>query len=129
MNNNFWKWGFAFAGLAVGLGAFAAHGLKAIFPAESISIFETGVRYQFYHAFSILITALLLDKFPHNPFLRWAGISFVAGVFLFSGSLYLLAAMKADRLPLPESIGLITPLGGLLFIAGWTLLLMATFKK
>jgi uncharacterized membrane protein YgdD (TMEM256/DUF423 family) len=129
MNNIFWKWGLIFAGLSVALGAFAAHGLKSIFPVESLSIFETGVRYQFYHAFAILFAALLVDRNPQNSLLIWAGRSFVAGIFLFSGSLYLLAAIKADKLHFSEAVGLITPIGGLLFIAGWVLLLLASFKR
>jgi uncharacterized membrane protein YgdD (TMEM256/DUF423 family) len=129
MNNNFWRWGLIFAALSVILGAFGAHGLKAIFPAESLAIYETAVRYQFYHAFAILITALLLDKIPGRRMLTWAGRSFILGILLFSGSLYLLAAVKAGMLNLSESIGLITPIGGLLFILGWTFLLIAALKK
>jgi uncharacterized membrane protein YgdD (TMEM256/DUF423 family) len=129
MNNIFWRWGLIFAGLSVVLGAFAAHSLKSVFPAESLSIFETGVRYQFYHAFAILVTALLIDRNPANRLLTWGGRSFIWGILLFSGSLYLLAAIKAGKLNLPESIGIITPIGGLLFIAGWTFLLIAAIKK
>lgn len=128
MNNNFWRWGLVFAALSVILGAFGAHGLKAIFPAESLAIYETAVRYQFYHAFAILITALLIDRIP-GRMLPWAGRSFIWGILLFSGSLYLLAAIKAGRLNLSESIGLITPIGGLLFILGWGILLIAAFRK
>ena len=118
-----------FAGLSVAFGAFGAHSLKSIFPAESLNVFETGVRYQFYHAFAILLTGFLVDRFPSNTMLTWAGRSFIWGIFLFSGSLYLFAAIKAGMLQLPEAVGILTPIGGLLFIAGWGLLLLASLKK
>jgi uncharacterized membrane protein YgdD (TMEM256/DUF423 family) len=129
MNNIFWKWGLVFAGLSVALGAMGAHSLKNIFPPESLSVFETGVRYQFYHAFAILLTAFLIDRLPSSRILTWAGRSFVWGIILFSGSLYLLAAKTAGKINFPEAVGIVTPLGGLLFILGWSLMLIASFKK
>src|SRR6188472_3320915 len=79
--------------LSVALGAFAAHGLKKSISADAVNIFETGVRYQFYHVFALLAAGILYKEFP-NKFIRWAGIFFIAGVFLFSGSLYCLTYIK-----------------------------------
>ena len=104
--------------LAVVLGAFGAHGLKQIVPAETISTFETGVRYQFYHTFALLAAAILLEKFPVR-WMRYGGICFITGIVLFSGSLYALTAIQATETVGLRSIGIITPFGGLFFIAGW----------
>ena len=114
--------------LSVALGAFAAHGLKQVVPAESVAIFETGVRYQFYHAFALLAVAVLYEKYP-GVLLQWAGNCFQIGIILFSGSLYLLTALKASETVGISKIGLITPFGGLFFIAGWILMVIAFIKK
>jgi uncharacterized membrane protein YgdD (TMEM256/DUF423 family) len=114
--------------LSVALGAFAAHGLKQVMSAEVVASFETGVRYQFYHAFALLAVAILYEKFP-GALLRWAGNCFQLGIFLFSGSLYLLTALKATNTTGSEKLGLITPFGGLFFIAGWMLMLVAFIRK
>jgi uncharacterized membrane protein YgdD (TMEM256/DUF423 family) len=114
--------------LSVALGAFGAHGLKQVIPAEAVATFETGVRYQFYHAFALLAVAILYEKFP-GSLLRWAGICFQTGILLFSGSLYLLTALKATETVGSNNIGLITPLGGIFFIVGWMLMLIAFIKK
>lgn len=94
--------------LAVALGAFAAHGLKTRLAPEMLTVFETGVRYQAYHALALL--ALGAARGPDK-----AGWCFIGGIVLFSGSLYLLALTGEKRL------GMITPIGGLLFLAGWAL--------
>jgi uncharacterized membrane protein YgdD (TMEM256/DUF423 family) len=101
-------------GLAVIAGAFAAHGLKAHLSADSLSVFETGARYQMYHALAMALAALVAA--------RRAAIAFMAGILLFSGSLYLLALTGTPIL------GVITPIGGLCFIAGWALLAWGAFK-
>ena len=93
---------------AVALGAFAAHGLKARLSPEMLTVFETGVRYHVYHALALL--ALGAARGPDK-----AGWCFVAGIAVFSGSLYILALTGEKRL------GMITPIGGLLFLAGWVL--------
>lgn len=113
--------------LAVALGAFGAHGLKQIVPAETITTFETGVRYQFYHTFALLAVALLFEKFPVGA-MRWAGICFITGIVLFSGSLYALTAIAATETVGLRGIGAITPFGGLFFIAGWICMLVAFTK-
>ncbi len=114
--------------LSVALGAFAAHGLKQIVPAETVATFETGVRYQFYHVFALLAVAILYEKFP-GALLRWAGNCFQIGIVLFSGSLYLMTALKSADTVGTSSIGFITPFGGLFFIAGWILMLFAFIRK
>ena len=114
--------------LSVGLGAFGAHGLKKIVPPETVASFETAVRYQFYHVFALLATAILYEKFPEK-FLRWAGNCFLIGILLFSGSLYAMAIMDATEMVGKKSIGIVTPFGGLFFIAGWLLLFFGIFKR
>ena len=114
--------------LSVALGAFAAHTLKQIIPADAVAIFETGVRYQFYHAFALLAVAILYEKYP-GSLLQWAGNCFQAGIILFSGSLYLLSALKAAETVGVSKIGMLTPFGGLFFIAGWILMVIAFIKK
>lgn len=114
--------------LAVGLGAFGAHGLKQLVPPETVGTFQTGVQYQMYHVFALLAVGLLHDRNP-SPRLVWAGRCFVAGIIAFSGSLYVLTLLKATDTTGLSGIGLITPLGGLLFIAGWLLLAMAWSGK
>ena len=114
--------------LSVALGAFAAHTLKQSLPADTVAIFETGVRYQFYHAFALLAVAILYEKYP-GKLMQWAGNCFQLGIILFSGSLYLLTALKAaDSVGLSKA-GIITPFGGLFFIAGWILMVIAFIKK
>ncbi len=107
--------------LSVILGAFGAHALKKIVPEEAVSIFETGVRYQFYHVFALALTAILYNQYANN-FISWAGICFIIGILFFSGSLYLLTYAKAINSTSLNWVGPITPLGGLFLIAGWILL-------
>lgn len=114
--------------LTVALGAFGAHGLKKLVPPETVASFETGVRYQFYHVIALFLVAILFEKFSQT-WLRRAAISFLLGILLFSGSLYLLTALKAtDQVGL-GGIGIITPIGGVFFIAGWICLALAVNKK
>ncbi|HYF30786.1 MAG TPA: DUF423 domain-containing protein [Chitinophagaceae bacterium] len=114
--------------VSVALGAFAAHGLKKIVPPDTVASFETGVRYQFYHTFALLITGLLLERMQ-SQWLHWAGYSFIIGIVLFSGSLYLLTALKATQTVGLTGIGIITPFGGLFFIAGWVLMAIGILKR
>lgn len=112
---------------AVGLGAFGAHILKKVLSEYHLQIFETGVRYQFYHTFA-LIAAAFLGRYVGS---RWAGIAgwlFLAGIVCFSGSLYLLALSEVFGLEtLAPVLGPLTPLGGLLFMVGWLVLFRAAF--
>ncbi|MEZ4885193.1 MAG: DUF423 domain-containing protein [Chitinophagales bacterium] len=114
--------------LAVALGAFGAHGLKASITPDQLRVFETGVKYQFYHTFAIIMTALLLEKFNH-AFTNYAAFSFIAGIVLFSGSLYLLANRTLLGIESWTWIGPITPIGGLFFIVGWVLLAVGVFRS
>lgn len=104
-------------GLAVMLGAFAAHGLKNKLSPEMLSAFKTGVDYHFYHTFALALIglSLFLQGVDQSQYLTWAAICFGVGIIFFSGSLYLLAITGK------KIFGPITPLGGLFFIAGWLL--------
>lgn len=107
--------------LAVILGAFAAHGLKDKLTENAMSAFQTGVHYQLYHSLGIILIVILYRQTP-APMLLWAASFMFAGMVLFSGSLYLLALSGI------KWFGPITPLGGLCFIVGWGLLLVASLK-
>jgi uncharacterized membrane protein YgdD (TMEM256/DUF423 family) len=107
--------------IAVGFGAFGAHGLRGRLSPEMLAVFETGVRYQMYHALAILVTAAALG-FTEARLLRIGGWLFALGIVLFSGSLYALALTGVTRL------GMITPLGGLAFLAGWVALIVAALR-
>jgi uncharacterized membrane protein YgdD (TMEM256/DUF423 family) len=119
MNPLFFLIGSLSGGLAVALGAFGAHALKARLTSERLATFETGVRYQMYHALALLAVALALTRVPASSLLSVAGWLFVIGTLLFSGSLYLLCF--TDK----RWLGAITPFGGLAFIAGWVCLALA----
>jgi uncharacterized membrane protein YgdD (TMEM256/DUF423 family) len=114
--------------LAVALGAFGAHGLKAIVPAETVATFETGVRYHFFHVFALLATGMLSIPYP-VPQMRRAAQCFLVGILLFSGSLYLLTFLKATASVGLGGIGLVTPIGGLFLIAGWLFLFWGIITK
>lgn len=109
--------------LSVILGAFGAHSLKQIVPADTVAVFETGVRYQFYHTFALLGVAVLYNSFP-GKWLIGAGWLFILGIILFSGSLYLLTVLKATNTVGLRGVGIITPIGGLILVAGWLCLLI-----
>ncbi len=113
--------------LSVILGAFGAHALKKVVPEDALQIFETAVRYQFYHVFALALAGLLFQSYP-NQFMRWAGICFIIGIVLFCGSLYVLTYAKAVQSSSFKWAGPVTPLGGLFFIAGWILLAVGIMK-
>ena len=118
----------AFLGaLSVILGAFGAHSLKQILFPENLQIFETGVRYQFYHVFALIVVAVLFKEYGGTK-LKWAGYCFITGIILFSGSLYALCFIKQNNLTM-QWVGAITPAGGIAFISGWILTGMAIIKK
>ncbi len=119
--------GSAIAGLGVILGAFGAHKLKEIAP-DSVPTFQTGVQYQMYHAFALLIVGILFEKLPFKT-MNWAGLCFLIGIILFSGSLYALSLLKATGKVGLGGIGIVTPIGGLFFIIGWICFVMALLKK
>ncbi|MDD9897233.1 MAG: DUF423 domain-containing protein [Gammaproteobacteria bacterium] len=103
--------------LAVGLGAFAAHGLESIMAADLLETFGTGVEYHMYHSLAALGTAALAFQFPEEKLLGLAGNLFLLGILFFSGSLYLLSLSGIRWL------GAITPIGGLFFLAAWATLI------
>jgi len=108
--------------LAVSLGAFGAHGLRGKLSAEMLDIFETGVRYNFYHAIGLLIIGIIAYQLPDSGLLKWSGWLMVGGIIIFSGSLYLLALSGI------RWMGAITPIGGLCFIVSWILLALTVWK-
>ncbi len=93
MHKGFIKWAAVFGVLAVLLGAFGAHQLKNMFSDNAVQIFETGVRYHFYHVFALLFTSMIYKDYS-NAYIRWAGRLFIIGIFLFSFSLYFLTRSK-----------------------------------
>jgi uncharacterized membrane protein YgdD (TMEM256/DUF423 family) len=105
--------------LAVTLGAFAAHGLRASLGPDLLNTFQTGVQYHMYHALALFGVGILMLHFPAQALLRYSAVAFVIGMLLFSGSLYVLSLSGIRWL------GAITPLGGLGFLAGWGLLVAA----
>lgn len=128
MHKGFLKTAALLAAFSVALGAFAAHSLKGTVSDYALGIFETAVRYQFYHVFALLIAGILYKEFP-GKLLKWAGILFIAGIILFSGSLYMLTVIKAAVLPGYNWVGAITPFGGLCFIIGWICLFIGISNK
>lgn len=108
--------------LAVSLGAFGAHALKDKLTKEgTLDTYQTAVQYQFYHTLALLTIALLMIKYQ-SQWLNYAGYSMTFGILIFSGSLYVLCFTGMKWL------GAITPIGGLLFIAGWVFLLLTAIK-
>ena len=128
MYSTFVKAAAILGALAVALGAFGAHALKQRTTDAVISIFETGVRYQFYHVLALLMVGILYRDFA-GRWMLWSGWSFIAGIILFSGSLYLLTYFKIIVKPEYNWIGAITPLGGVAFIAGWICLFIGIVKS
>lgn len=102
--------------IAVSLGAFAAHGLKNMLGADLLATFQTGVQYHMYHSVALLTVGILVLQFPAQTGLRIAGYLFLAGILIFSGSLYVLALSGIRWL------GAITPIGGVAFLGGWAML-------
>ena len=128
MHKNFLKISVILGALTVAFGAFGAHSLKGMVSNDAIAIFETGVRYQFYHVFALLATAILYKEFPSSTTI-WAGRFFIIGIILFCGSLYFLTWVKGAVVPGFDLVGAVTPFGGLAFIGGWICLLVSFFKK
>ncbi|KOY87591.1 hypothetical protein AD998_16930 [bacterium 336/3] len=111
--------------LAVSIGAFGAHALKNILQENGYTeVFKTANEYHFYHVFAIALVGILQSQEKYNTkWLTWAGYSFLIGILLFSGSLYVLSitSMKA--------LGVVTPIGGVFFIVGWILIAVSVIKK
>lgn len=114
--------GSIFAFIGVSLGAFGAHFLKQRLDSDMLNIFEVGVRYQMYHALALIAVALIANSMS-NSYIMAAGWSFIAGMIVFSGSLYVLSLSGV------RAWGAVTPLGGLLFLLGWVLLAWGVLKS
>jgi uncharacterized membrane protein YgdD (TMEM256/DUF423 family) len=114
--------GAANAFLSVAAGAFGAHGLKARLAPDLLTIFETGARYHMYHSLGLIAIGLVAQTRP-SPLLSGAGWAMLAGILLFSGSLYVLALTGV------RALCAITPLGGLGFLVGWALLAVAVWRS
>ncbi|WP_077619976.1 DUF423 domain-containing protein [Bacillus sinesaloumensis] len=108
--------------LAVALGAFGAHGLEGKISEKYLKTWNTAVQYQMFHAIGLFVVAFLADKFSHVSLITTAGWSLFVGIILFSGSLYVLSISGI------KVLGAITPLGGVAFLIGWTLLIVAAAK-
>ena len=128
MNKRFLKIAAFMGALTVIFGAFAAHAIKSRVNAETLSIFETGVRYQMYHVFAIFLVGIIYKDFPFK-YMIWAGNLFLAGIILFSGSLYALTFFKANGNENMLWLGAVTPFGGTCFIVGWSLILLSLFQS
>ena len=122
MDRTFFALGSLLAGIAVAAGAFGAHALRARLSPADLTTFETGARYQMYHALALLAVAWAVQQWP-GPLPRAAGWLFVAGIVVFSGSLYALV-LTGQRW-----LGAVTPLGGVAFIVGWGCLVVAAMRR
>lgn len=127
MHKGFLKIGSLTGALSVILGAFGAHALKDKISDHAIAIFETGVRYQFFHALALLFVAMLYKEMPGNA-LKWTGRLFITGMIIFSGSLYILTFLTGFVSPDYKWIGAITPIGGSCLIAGWLVMFFRILK-
>jgi uncharacterized membrane protein YgdD (TMEM256/DUF423 family) len=127
MNKQIVVTGAVFGMLAVITGAFGAHGLKSLIPADQLQIWHTAVEYQFYHVFALLFLSTF-GRFKNNTIFT-AYWLFTFGIILFSGSLYLLACRSVLGWNWLMWLGPVTPVGGLLFIAGWITLAWAAFRN
>jgi len=117
------------AGLAVALGAFGAHGLQKITTDEKILHgYQTAVQYQMYHALALLSVGIFYFQLS-GRWMKWVATLFIAGIILFSGSLYLITLLKIQESEAVKYAGPVTPLGGLFLITGWIILMIAAIKK
>lgn len=121
MQRIFLAWGALLAMLSVAVGAFGAHMLKPHISAEYMKVFETGVQYHMIHALGLILIGVIAGQWGESQKLRWAGRLLIAGMVLFSGSLYILSISGI------KILGAITPLGGVCFLAGWLLLAWEAF--
>lgn len=115
--------GALLAGLAVALGAFGAHGLQQRVTPDLLAVWETGARYHMYHALALIAVALLSAYIPGSSLVTAAGWLFVAGIVLFSGSLYFMTVSGV------RALGMMTPIGGVAFLAGWACLAVAFIRR
>jgi uncharacterized membrane protein YgdD (TMEM256/DUF423 family) len=126
-NKNWLVTAFVLCALAVALGAFGAHGLKKLVSPLQLDAFKTGVQYQFYHAFAIAL-AVIVSQFADDKRIKRVILLFMEGIILFSGSLYALTFAEVGGIEGLQWLGIVTPVGGLLFIYGWLLLAYSVYK-
>jgi uncharacterized membrane protein YgdD (TMEM256/DUF423 family) len=108
--------------LSVLIGAFGAHALRGRMTPDLLAVYHTGTQYQFYHSLGVLLIALLIAHFPERSEFVWAGWLMLAGIVLFSGSLYILSLTGISI------FGAITPIGGVAFIAAWAILAVTALR-
>ncbi len=111
------------AALVVMLGAFGAHGLKAKLTTEMLAVYQTGVHYHLFHALGLLAIGIVATQVADSVWLKWSGWLMLAGIILFSGSLYVLSVSGMRWL------GMVTPFGGVAFIAAWIMFVIAIAKS
>lgn len=128
LHKGFLKTAALLGGLAVALGAFGAHGLKKVLDPAMLAVFETAVRYHFFHVFALFAAGLLFGYYP-NKAIQTAGRLFTAGIGLFSGSLYLLVFSKAHGVPGLGWTVYVTPVGGSTLMIGWGFLFAGIKEK
>jgi uncharacterized membrane protein YgdD (TMEM256/DUF423 family) len=114
--------GAIFMALAVAFGAFGAHIVEGLLTPDRFDVYQTAVQYHFYHAIGLLIVGTVSFHIS-NKWMKWSGYSLLAGILIFSGSLYLLTLLDIGWL------GAITPIGGVAFILGWLFLIIAVLKN
>lgn len=119
---------FIFAGsisafLAVGLGAFGAHILKSKLSQEMMEVYQTGIHYHIFHSLGLILIGIIAYWISQSPLVNWSGGLILAGIIIFSGSLYVLSITGI------RTLGAITPIGGVAFIVGWLLLAYAALKN
>ncbi len=128
MNKTFLRIAALLGALSVILGAFGAHGLKQLVDENSLKIFETAIRYQFYHVFALALTGILYKEFGAK-YLYYAGWMFILGIIFFSGSLYILTYKSVANVAGLNWVGPITPIGGVFFIIGWICMVFSFGKS
>ncbi|GAA4461770.1 DUF423 domain-containing protein [Nemorincola caseinilytica] len=119
--------GAILAALAVILGAFGAHGLKSLVTPERLQVFETGVRYHFYHSIALIIAGILYAQYPVRQ-MKLATLLFIIGIALFSGSLYAIVFSGIYGGSIGP-LGVLTPIGGVFFIIAWVLMAIGVMRK
>ena len=127
MNKTFLITAALLGAFTVALGAFGSHGLKDKVSEYTLGIFETAVKYQFYHVFALLAVGILFQSYS-SSWMLWSGRLFIVGTLLFCGSLYALTYFLSNGNESMKWLGAITPFGGLCFIAGWVCMAVGILK-
>lgn len=128
MDKQFLSISFILGAIAVAFGAFGAHALRELVDEKAIQTWQTAVQYHFYHLFAIALAGVLLKQ-GVNVWYKRAGYFFIAGIVIFSGSLYVMTLLKATGATSVNWLGAITPIGGVCFITGWLFLLVGVKKN